>query len=148
MKVLKTVFRERFSRIFLRIVKQKKWNITVLNNQGFAAVNLGSLRCHDDNGNENVNKAIRLISKTTTLHVHHAFLYISLPSLHDYNVKMPNFTSCRGREHKTTTHSFFFFSWILIKSFKIQLQNNLPTFDELNEMEYARWSLSQREFTF
>ena len=26
------------------------------------------------------------ISKTTTLRVHHAFLYISLPSLHDYGV--------------------------------------------------------------
>ena len=26
------------------------------------------------------------------MHVHHAFLYISLPSLHDYKVKMPNFT--------------------------------------------------------
>ena len=26
------------------------------------------------------------------------FLYISLPSLHDYNVKVPNFTFCRGRE--------------------------------------------------
>ena len=36
--------------------------------------------------------AIGLVSKTTTLHVHHAFLYISLPSLHDYKVKMPNFT--------------------------------------------------------
>ena len=35
------------------------------------------------------------------------FLYISLPSLHDYNVKVPNFTFCRGREHKTT---FLFFS--------------------------------------
>ena len=53
-------------------------------------------------------KAIGLISKTTALHVHHAFLYISLPSLHDYNVKLPNFTFCRGREQKTTT--FFFFS--------------------------------------
>ena len=31
------------------------------------------------------------MSKTTTLHVHHAFLYISLPSLHDYDVKWPNF---------------------------------------------------------
>ena len=27
------------------------------------------------------------MSKTTTLHVHHAFLYISLPSLHNYDVK-------------------------------------------------------------
>ena len=30
-------------------------------------------------------------------------LYISLPLLHDYDVKMPYFTICRGREHKTTT---------------------------------------------
>ena len=38
--------------------------------------------------------------KTSTLHVHHAFeLYISLPSLHDYDVKLPNFTSYGGREH-------------------------------------------------
>ena len=35
------------------------------------------------------------------------FLYISLPSLPDYNGKMPEFTFCRGREHKTTT--FFSF---------------------------------------
>ena len=48
------------------------------------------------------------IGKTTTLHVRHAFLYISLPSLHNYNVKVPKFMFCRGREHKTTT--FFFFS--------------------------------------
>ena len=32
------------------------------------------------------------MGKTTTLHVHHGFLYISLPSLHDYDVKMHNFT--------------------------------------------------------
>ena len=32
-----------------------------------------------------------LISKTTTLHVHHDFLYISLPFLHYYDVKMSNF---------------------------------------------------------
>ena len=31
------------------------------------------------------------MSKTTTLHVHHAFLYISLLSLHSYDVKWPNF---------------------------------------------------------
>ena len=29
-------------------------------------------------------KTIGLMSKTTALHVHHAFLYISLPSLHNY----------------------------------------------------------------
>ena len=53
------------------------------------------------------------ISKTTTLHVHHAFLYISLSSLHDYNAKVPNSTIFRAQEHKTTT--FFFFSWTLIQ---------------------------------
>ena len=34
-------------------------------------------------------KPIGLISKTTTLHVHHTFLYICFPFLHDYDVKMP-----------------------------------------------------------
>ena len=31
------------------------------------------------------------------------FLYIFLLSLHDYDVKLPNFTFFRGREHKTMT---------------------------------------------
>ena len=43
-------------------------------------------------GNENFNKTIGLISKTATLHVHHAFIFaFSLLFLHDYDVKMPNF---------------------------------------------------------
>ena len=78
-------------------------------------------------------KSNRLIGKTTTLHVHHAFFYISLPYLHDYDVKMPNFTFCGGREHKKTIS--FFFRWTLIQSFRIQLQKTLPTLNELNEME-------------
>ena len=49
-----------------------------------------------------------LLSKTTTFHVHHAFLYISLPSLHDYDVKMPNFTFYGGRKQATTNFSFPF----------------------------------------
>ena len=53
---------------------------------------LGTLRSDDNDGNGNTTKAIGLISKTTILHVHHTFLYISLLSLHDYDVKMPNFT--------------------------------------------------------
>ena len=73
------------------------------------------------------------MGKITTLHVHHAFWYLTLSSLHDYYMKLPYFTFCRGREHKTTT--FFFFSCTLIQSFRIQLQKNSPTFDELNEME-------------
>ena len=46
---------------------------------------VGTLRNHDHDGNGNVKKAIGLMSKTTTLHLHHAFLYISLPSLHNYD---------------------------------------------------------------
>ena len=40
------------------------------------------------------------IGKATTLHVYVAFLYISLLSLHDYNVRVPNFTFCRGCERR------------------------------------------------
>ena len=53
---------------------------------------LRTLRSDDGDGNGNTTKTIGFISKTTILHVHHAFLYISLSSLHDYDVKMPNFT--------------------------------------------------------
>ena len=65
---------------------------------------LGTLRSDDGdgNGNGNATKAIGLIIKTTILHVHHAFLYISLPSLHDYDVKMPKFTMYRGSTQATT----------------------------------------------
>ena len=39
-------------------------------------------------------KTAKNIGKTTTLHVHvqHTLLCISSPSLHDYDVKRPNFT--------------------------------------------------------
>ena len=66
----------------------------------------GSLRSDDGDGNENVTRAIGLITKTIILHVHLAFLYISLPSLHDYDVKMPNFTLYRGRKY-TSDDEFF-----------------------------------------
>ena len=38
-----------------------------------------TLRSNDADGIENVKKTIGSIRKTTTLHVIHAFLYISLP---------------------------------------------------------------------
>ena len=49
-----------------------------------------------------------LMTKTTTLHVLHAFLYISLPSLHDSHLKLLIFKSYGGLEHKSTTLFFFF----------------------------------------
>ena len=66
----------------------------------------GSFSNDAGDGNENVKKATGLLSKTTTLHVHHAFLYISLPSLYDYDVKMPNCKFYGGRK-QATTNLFF-----------------------------------------
>ena len=53
-------------------------------------------------GNENGKNATGLIRKTTLLHVHHAFLYISLLSLHDHDVIMAHFTFYGGRKQATT----------------------------------------------
>ena len=70
---------------------------------------LGSLRSTDADGNENVKKTIGLMSKTTTSHVHHAFLYISFLFLHVYHMKMPNFVVYGG--HKQATTKFYFSIW-------------------------------------
>ena len=68
-------------------------------------------------GNEIVlNVTIGLISNSTTLRVHHAFLYISLPSFYDYDVKLPNYnlTFCRRREQKQRpSFAFFDFDTVL-----------------------------------
>ena len=66
----------------------------------------GSFSNDDGDGNEDVKKGIGLLRKTTTLHVNQAFLYISLQSLHDYDVKMPNCKFYGGRK-QATTNSFF-----------------------------------------
>ena len=63
---------------------------------------LGTLRSDHGDGNENAREAIGLVTKTTVLHVHHAFLYISFPSLHEYDVKMPTFTMYRGSTRAAT----------------------------------------------
>ena len=93
---------------------------------------IGTLRSDDGDGNENVVKAIGLpvISKTTTLHVHHTFLYISLPFLHDYDVKMPHFMFYTGRKQATTKFSFSFMTWI--RQLEIQLLDSTGTFDKVS----------------
>ena len=63
----------------------------------------------DGNGNEDVKRSNRFIfAKTATLHAHHAFLYISLPSLRHYDVKMPNCKFYGGRKQATTNLFFSF----------------------------------------
>ena len=47
------------------------------------AGNAMDLNIQQQDGNENINETIGLISKTTTLHLHHAFLGISLPFLYE-----------------------------------------------------------------
>ena len=84
-------------------------------------------------GKENIKKKISLISKTTTLHVHHAFLYISFLFLHDYDVKMTNFAFYRGRKQATTKLYFCFYVWLW--TFEIQLQEGSPTFDKVSGYE-------------
>ena len=47
-----------------------------------------------------------LISKTTTSHVRHTYLYIFV--LHDYGVKMHNFAFYGEHKQATTKFNFFF----------------------------------------
>lgn len=47
---------------------------------------IGTLPNHEGDGNEDV-KNKRLISSTTSLEVYDAFLSISVPTLHNYDVK-------------------------------------------------------------
>ena len=79
-----------------------------------------TLRSDDGDGNEEVKKAIGLITKTTTLLVHHAFFYISLPSLYDYDVKMPNLIFYRGSTQATTKFPLRF-CWTWLWFLEIQL---------------------------
>ena len=74
-----------------------------------AVARIGTLRSDDADDNGNATKSIGLISKTTILHVHHTFLYISLPSLHDYDLKMPNIALYRGSTQATTKFSLSFY---------------------------------------
>ena len=57
--------------------------------------------------------------KTTTLHVHHAFLYISLPSTARLPVKMPNFKFCGGRRQAMT-------KFILLMNLDMVDRNSAP----------------------
>ena len=68
---------------------------------------LWSLSNNDGDGNENDKKAIGLDWKNNNFARASRVLYISLPSLYDYDGELLNFTFYGGREHTTTI--FFFF---------------------------------------
>lgn len=74
----------------------------------------------DDNGNENIKKAISWTSKTTTWHLQTTFCSVlSLLSPYDYGVKMPNF-SFYGRCRYETTNLFSVRSWIWFLGSELQ----------------------------
>ena len=57
----------------------------------------------DGHGNEKFNKSIRLNDQNNnSARALHFFVNISLPSLHDYDVKFPDATFYGGRKHTTT----------------------------------------------
>ena len=51
--------------------------------RSYAEIIIRDLRFNDSTATRTSKRTIGIISKTTTLHVHHTFLYISLPFLHD-----------------------------------------------------------------
>ena len=103
---------------------------------------LGSLRNDYGDGNENDKKAIGLIRKTTTLHVHCAFCTFSFQSLHDYDVKLPNFSEriSRFMENENTGQRFSVSSSKLrhrpIELNSGKIRKHLS--DKLNNMEQER----------
>ena len=67
------------------------------------------------------------IGKTSTLHLQHAFLYISLPSLHNYDVKRPNFMFVKGMR---THDNHFLFHLLLVKLYSPLAFNSWKIADE------------------
>lgn len=74
------------------------------------------------------------------------YVYISLPSWHNFDVRMPNFNVSVVWWAKRQDNYFLFLFLNLDKVITIQLQKHLLKFDEQKEIEYA--SLRQREFIF
>ena len=68
--------------------------------------------------------------KTSILHVHHAFLFVSLPSLHNHDVKISRFV-----EDVNTRQRFSFLFKNLDTVYWISTPEILLTFDKSNDME-------------
>ena len=65
---------------------------------------IGSISNDDGDGNENGKKSTELDKQNNNFaRAFHAFLYTSLPTLHDCDVKIPNFLFCGELKHKAMT---------------------------------------------
>ena len=72
----------------------------------------GNFKIQRRDGKRTSLKTIGLIGITTTLYELHTFLYLSLPFLHDYDVKMLNFMFYGRRQQATTKSNFSSWTWI------------------------------------
>ena len=66
------------------------------------------------------------MSKTTSLYVHHAFVYIPLPSLHNYDVKWPIFKFTWELERQAD--KFYHLCLNLVAFPSLHLQPKFPSF--------------------
>ena len=73
--------------------------------------------------------------KKATLHVHHAFVHIFWPSLHDYDMKLPISTRPLYGVGELDTKSLFFLFLNSDTVLSNSIQKISPTFDKLNEIE-------------
>ena len=97
-------------------------------------MSIGTFRS-DGDVNENTSKGIGLICTTTALREQHAFLSLFFsPSLHDYNVKMSNFTFYGGRKQSKTK---FFFTFSLRNS----TPGEFAYIWQKSELEQSQWRL-------
>ena len=103
----------------------------------FCSPNRLTGRFSNNDGDRNKNVKKQQLRTCITL-----FLYISLPSLHDYDAKMPNFTFYRGPKQAKTNFSFSFSTYV--RSVRNQPQGKSPIFDIFNELEQTRQSLSEK----
>ena len=69
---------------------------------------LGSFSNHNGDGNENVEKSNGFVKPNNNFARASRLFVHFFASLHDYNVKMPDFTLYGGRKQATTNFSFSF----------------------------------------
>ena len=69
---------------------------------------LGSFSNHDGDGNENPEKSNGFVKPNNNFARASRLFVHFFASLHDYNVKMPDFTLYGGRKQATTNFSFSF----------------------------------------
>ena len=89
----------------------------------------GTFRSDDTTATRTSKRAIGLKKQNNNFaRASRFFLYILLPFVHDYGVKMPNLAFYVGRKQATTKFYFSFWTWTWF--LEIQLLGGLPTFDK------------------